>query len=83
MLDIFFKKEYFESVIDVPFEDGIFMINSGYDGFLRDYYGDYMKVPEKHEQVNHGDIIVDLEKITLNIESRGYLCEQNVRYIVF
>ena len=60
--DLSYPKSYFEHAIEVPFEDCKLMINSEYDAFLSAYYGDYMKEPEVHERVDHGDIIVDLNQ---------------------
>ena len=62
VFDLALKKEYFDQIIEVPFEDGMFPINAGYDAFLRSYYGDYMQVPEVSERRNHGDLIIDLHK---------------------
>lgn len=62
IFDLALKKEHFEEIIQVPFEDGMFPINSGYDAFLRSYYGDYMQIPPVHERVNHGDLIIDLNQ---------------------
>lgn len=66
--DLAFPKEYFEEVIEVDFEDGKFLINQQYDAFLSAYYGDYMKIPEVHERVDHGDMIVDLENSYLKYQ---------------
>lgn len=45
------------------FEDKQFLIPLEANTYLTNVYGDdYMQIPEKHEQVDHGDIIVDLEK---------------------
>lgn len=64
--DLCFPKAYFKEVCEVDFEDGKFLINREYDAFLRAYYGDYMKIPEVHERVDHGDMIVDLQQSYLN-----------------
>lgn len=60
--DFFLPKSLFEHVQDVEFEGGMYPINTGYDAFLRSYYGDYMQIPDVEHQINHGDIIVDFEK---------------------
>jgi len=56
-----FPKEWFKKTIELQFEDQSFTVMENYDAYLSRAYGDYMKIPEKHEQVDHGDIIVDFE----------------------
>ena len=50
---------YGETIL-VKFEDGMFPINKEYHASLTHAYGDYMKIPEIHERIDHGNIIVDL-----------------------
>lgn len=64
--DGFFKKEIFDECKLTAFEDCYLPIPKGYDDYLTAYYGDYMKVPDVHEQENHGDIIVDLDQSYVN-----------------
>lgn len=42
---IVFKKEIFSQSVRLPFEDSSFLVPIGYDDFLRERYGDYMKFP--------------------------------------
>lgn len=53
-------KEWFKPC-EMQFEDQSFTIMEGYDAYLTRMYGNYMRIPEKHEQIDHGDIIVDFE----------------------
>lgn len=58
----FYPSKWFHSIIDVEFENLKFPIVEEYDDYLTQTYGDYMKIPESHERIDHGDIIVDLEQ---------------------
>ena len=50
-----YKKEWYESFIEVPFEDMTAKIPVGYDELLTNAYGDYMTPPPKEKQVpGHG-----------------------------
>ena len=40
----------FKEVVELPFEDGLFYVLSGYDRFLRNIFGDYMKLPPIESQ---------------------------------
>lgn len=48
-----FPKRVFENIIAVPFEDRFFMLFEHYDEYLKNGYGDYMKLPPKEKQVAH------------------------------
>lgn len=49
-----FKKELFEEVVDVPFEDTTMKVPKNYDTFLRTTYGAYMTPPEESKRTtNH------------------------------
>lgn len=47
------KKEIFNSFIEVEFEGKKYPAPIGYDEWLTDCYGDYMKLPPKEKQVSH------------------------------
>lgn len=47
----FYKKELFEDVIYVPFEDTKLPVPVGYDAWLKQIFGDYMTPPPAREQV--------------------------------
>lgn len=47
------NKKYLEQTIDHEFENRIYKIPQGYDLWLRQLYGDYMKFPPKEQQVTH------------------------------
>lgn len=68
-----YPKEWFESFISVPFEDMTVKLPVEYDKYLRENYGDYMKLPPKEQQVpHHGQYYVNLkERLSLEeIEKR-------------
>lgn len=48
----------FDEVIEVMFCGELFPAPSGYDGYLRNLYGDYFKEPPKEKQKSHHDIMV-------------------------
>lgn len=47
--EILSKEEIFP-VTDLPFEDGTFHVPACYDKYLRQLYGDYMKLPDANER---------------------------------
>lgn len=47
------RKEIFEDKVKVPFEDAEFWAPIGYDEYLRNLYGDYMKLPPEDKQKTH------------------------------
>ena len=48
-----FDKKYVEDTILAPFEDCQFRIPRDYDGILKLWYGDYMKLPPEKDRVYH------------------------------
>lgn len=48
-----FPKKLFDELIYVPFEDRQFMAFADYDCYLKNGFGDYMKLPPKEKQVSH------------------------------
>lgn len=58
-----FRKEVFDKVISMPFETIECMAPAGYDEYLRQLYGDYMKLPsiEEQKQSGHPKHFVDLD----------------------
>lgn len=48
-----FPKDVLSCTIDMPFEDRTYSGMSDYDSYLRNGYGDYMKLPPKEKQVSH------------------------------
>lgn len=49
------KKE-FEKTKEVPFETEKFIAPIGYDQYLKEVYGDYMKLPDESDRIGHGEI---------------------------
>lgn len=48
-----YSKDFFEHIIRIPFEDGLFCVPKRYDEYLKINYGDYMKIPPKEKQISH------------------------------
>ncbi|MCZ9310876.1 LicD family protein [Weissella koreensis] len=48
-----YPKEIFDNYIDLNFEDKQFMVISDYDLYLKNLYGDYMKLPPKNKRITH------------------------------
>lgn len=44
------KKEYMDREIRIPFRDKLFPVPVGYDQYLRNLYGDYLRMPKNAEQ---------------------------------
>ncbi|EOU1998801.1 TPA: phosphorylcholine transferase LicD [Clostridium perfringens] len=57
---LIFDKEIFSQEIFVDFENRKFPIAIGYDKCLRQYYGDYMILPDEKDRVGHVGAIIDL-----------------------
>ena len=56
-----YPAEWFSSTVDLPFEDVVLPLPVNYDDYLTKTYGDYMKIPDEHERITHGDLTIDLE----------------------
>lgn len=54
--------KYFKEFIDIDFEGCNFMIIKEYDSYLKDIFGDYMKLPPVEQQVPGHFEILDLKK---------------------
>ncbi len=52
-----YEREWFDSYIEVPFEDRTMPIPVGYDAYLRTVFGDYMQLPPEEERVSHHDCV--------------------------
>lgn len=48
-----FKKSLFSETILMKFEDSKFNVPKAYDQRLKEYYGDYMKLPPENERIGH------------------------------
>ena len=51
------KREWYKETNYVKFEDDMFPIPVGYDGYLTTCYGDYMQLPPENERENRHQII--------------------------
>ncbi len=49
-----FRKDFFEDMIEVVFENHAFPALSGWDAYLTQIYGDYMTLPPKEKRTAHG-----------------------------
>lgn len=49
----YMKADVFKSYIELPFEGNRFMCIKDYDVYLKQHYGDYMKLPPEGERVTH------------------------------
>ena len=50
---VLFKKELFDELIKVPFEDGLFCVPKNYHDLLTLEYGDYMQLPPVEKRIYH------------------------------
>lgn len=57
--DSIFKKDVFNEGINMKFEGEYYPIPYKYDEYLKQAYGDYMKLPKEEERIGHGNIIVE------------------------
>ena len=48
-----FKKNIFDDIVYIPFENYSFKAFKNYDEYLRNAYGNYMQLPPKEEQISH------------------------------
>lgn len=56
------KREWFDSYIEMPFEDTTMRMPIGYHEMLTKQFGDYMKLPPESERYNHSGGIIDTER---------------------
>lgn len=56
------KKEYVKPLIDIKFEDVTCKAFYKYKEYLKNIYGDYMKLPPVSERVNHGAVEISFKK---------------------
>ena len=54
-----FSKDIFKPFKKVKFESIEVNVPNDYDAFLKDIFGDYMKLPPKEERVNHVHEFID------------------------
>lgn len=53
-----FERSNFLGTVELPFENRLLKAMSGYDNYLRAFYGDYMKLPPVEKQVTHHTVDV-------------------------
>ena len=60
---LIFDKVWFEDYVEMPFEDTTIRCPSGWDKYLSQHFGDYMKLPPESARLIHDNGgIVDLDK---------------------
>lgn len=45
------ERKYFDDVVEMEFEGNLFFAPAGYDVYLKNLYGDYMKLPPKEQRI--------------------------------
>lgn len=61
--NLIFPKEWFDSSVELPFEDTAIRCPVKWDNYLKHQFGDYMKLPPEAERVNHSkNSIIDCNK---------------------
>lgn len=76
---LIFKKKFFLETIDVKFEDVEIKCPKGYDEYLTQQFGDYMKLPPAEKQVGHHNGVVDLENTYLKYKNNCDLIDEKIR----
>ena len=56
------NKEWFNEIIELPFENRKYTAPKNYDEVLKSMYGDYMIPPKEEDRVGHGEIILSFNK---------------------
>lgn len=56
------QKPVYDTYARHPFEEEMIQIPKLYDKYLRQIYGDYMKLPDKEHQRQHNFYYIDLNK---------------------
>ncbi len=58
-----YRREWFEKAEFVEFEETRMPIPAGYDGYLREAFGDYMQLPPPEKRKAHHDCVrLDLKQ---------------------
>jgi len=58
--ELILYKEDFSDFLNYKFENTLIRVPIGYDRYLKSHFGNYMVIPESENQVNHGNLIIDL-----------------------
>ena len=54
-IDRKYSKSCFEKTIKIPFETEKFIAPNDYKKYLKEVYGDYMKLPDEKDRIGHGE----------------------------
>lgn len=66
-----FESSIFKKTVSHEFEGINMKIPSGYDSYLKQCYGDYMKIPKKEKRVTHKPYVLDFNNSYKNYEKRS------------
>ena len=69
-----FPKSWLDGTVTFTYEGMEVSLPSGYDNYLRQYYGDYMQLPPEEKRISHH------QKAYFNLDER--IADQEVRKIV-
>ncbi len=62
-----YKKEYFDDIIYMPYEDAVMPMAACYKSILEEYYGDYMTLPDEENRVsNHNFERIVIENVNIS-----------------
>lgn len=57
---VVFTKRFFDKIVSVPFENTTINIPQNYDDYLRQDFGEYMKLPPKEQRQKHDIYVSDM-----------------------
>lgn len=67
-----FKREWFNDIVEIKFEDTFMPCCSGYDEMLKTQFGNYLELPPEKDRVsNHYVEIVDLKEPFINYSTKS------------
>lgn len=62
-----FPKQWFETLVDMPYEDCLFKVPEKYDDYLTKVYGDYKRIPDENNRECHNILTLDFGKYEKNM----------------
>lgn len=77
-----YDKEWFAKYVEMPFADFSIRVPAGYDRYLKDVFGDYMKLPpEEKRKPAHGCYYINLSEGLSIDEVRKRICQGERRVL--
>ena len=74
-----YPKEAFMSAVWKEFEGTSMPIPVGYDAYLREAFGDYMKLPPEEKQIpHHNSVCLDLNKSYVEYKGKAYCVKEKI-----